>query len=285
MSPAGPQVSVIVSVHNAASTLPELLDSLACQVYEEPYEVIVSDDASTDASVAVARGGARDLRIRIHQSLTHRGAGPARNAGAALAKAPILAFCDADDVVHEGWLRALCAAARVHPLVAGAVHHLDAPDERIDPDGLTAYYGHLPWSVTANLAVRRDVFHAVGGFLESLSTCEDADLCWRIAALGLELGYEPSAIVFKRHPLGAVPTFRQYLRYGHGHPLLFRRHRHAGMPRLTPSQAVRRYGETAAVTARALRHPRSPTSVLAAARLGQDLGRVIGSVRWRSLYL
>ncbi len=279
-----PQVSVVVPVHNAESTLPALLESLAGQDCEEAYEVIVGDDGSTDASVAVARAGTHALSITVRESAARRGAATARNAGAALANAPILAFCDADDVVHEGWLRALSAAVRGQPLVVGAVHHLDAPEQRMDPDELTAYFGHLPWSMTANLVVSRDLFRSVGGFSESLTTGDDADLCWRIAARGVNLHYEPSAIVFKRHRSGALPTFRQYLAYGRGHPLLFRRHRDAGMPRLTPSQAARRYAGTAAVVARALRHPRSPASVLAAARVGQDLGRLAGSVRWRSLY-
>jgi glycosyltransferase involved in cell wall biosynthesis len=281
---AAPRVSVVVPVHNAASTLPALLRSLAAQDCEEPYEVVVSDDGSTDASVAVARGFAGALDTTIHPAPVRAGAAAALNGGVALARAPILAFCDADDVAHESWLRALCAAARENALVAGAVHHLDAPEQSMDLEALRSYYGHLPWSPSANLAVTRDAFDSVGGFSESLVSY-DADLCWRLAARGVTLTHEPAAIVFKRHRSGARATFRQYLRYGLDHPLLFRRHRHAGMPRRGPSDVALRYAATAAIAARALRHPRSPIALLAAARAGQDLGRLIGSIRWRSLYL
>ena len=47
-------VSVVIAVHNAETTLPALLTSLAGQNCDERYEVIVADDASTDASVSVA---------------------------------------------------------------------------------------------------------------------------------------------------------------------------------------------------------------------------------------
>ncbi len=280
-----PRITVVVPVYNAESTLPALLESLAAQDCAEPYEIVVSDDASSDASVAVARGFARDMSITILEPHVHRGAAAARNAGAACARSPILALCDADDVVHKGWLAALCAATRTHSLVSGAIHLLDAPETRLDPDALTAYYGHLRWSMTANLGIRRDCFTSVGGFSEQFTTAYDADLCWRLAARGLTLDYAPSAIVFKRSLSGLVPTFRQHLGYGLEHPLLFRRHRRLGMPRTTFAQAARRYAGTAATVARALRHPRSPTMRAAAARTGQDVGRLIGSLRWRALYL
>src|SRR5204862_198393 len=178
------------------------------------------------------------------------------------------------DVVDAAWLRTLCAAVRRHPLVAGAVHHLP-PDalrpppsaEPFDPDGLDAYYDHLPWTMAANLGVRRDVFADAGGFAEDMWTGQDADLCWRLAARGVELAREPDAIVYKRARAGALPTFRQYLRYGLGHPLLFRRHRPTGMPRRSGSDAARRYAGTAVAVARGVRHPRSPEVSRAAARL------------------
>jgi glycosyltransferase involved in cell wall biosynthesis len=296
LTPSGPpHVSVVVAVYNAATTLPALLASLADQDCDERYEVIIADDASTDSSVALAGRFARQFPVVICRAAERRGPGAARNAGVARASANVLAFCDADDIVHRVWLRSLCAAIRRSPLVAGSIHRLDADAMRppasvpaeplIDLDGLTAYYRHLPWSVTSGLAVRREVFAQVDGFTAQMPTGEDADLCWRLAARGVEVAYEPGAVVFKRGRSGPMPTFRQYLRYGRDHPLLFRRHRRTGMPRRSPSEAATRYAETARSLARGLRHPRSPAADWAGACLGQDVGRLIGSVRWRSLYL
>ena len=183
-----PEVSVVVAVHDARATLPVLLDALAGQDCAESFEVILSDDASTDGGLALADAFAERLALTVCRSPRRRGPGAARNAGAARARAPLLAFCDADDVPDRGWLRALCAAARVEPLVAGAVHHLNVPDRRMEPAELTAHYGHLPWTMTANLAIARELFEAVGGFAEVLRSGQDADLCWRLADRGVALG-------------------------------------------------------------------------------------------------
>ena len=50
------------------------------------------------------------------------------------------------------------------------------------------------WLPSANLAVRREVFERVGGFDESLTTCEDADLSYRLARQGVLLD-DPEVIV------------------------------------------------------------------------------------------
>ena len=289
MNVADVQVSVVVAVHNGEDALHELLASLARQDFEQRYEVIVSDDGSTDATATIARSFAGHIPLVLCESAKRRGPAAAMSAGAALASGQVLAFCDHDDVVHEAWVRSLSATACRERLVAGAIHRMKsdraASGEPMDTNALIAYYGYLPWSMTANLGVWRDVFDEVGGFTEVLQRSHDADLCWRLAARGVELAYEPAAIVFKRPRSGAMPTFRQYLRYGLDHPLLFRRHRDHGMPRRSPSEAAWRYAETAVSVATALRYPRSPSAIPAAARAGQDLGRLVGSIRWRTRYL
>src|SRR2546423_5479884 len=100
MRNGAPQISVVVPVRNAEQTLPALLASLARQDCDEPFEVIVADDASTDGSVAVALDFGQELPLVVCESPTHRGIGGARNTGAARSSASALAFCDADDVVH-----------------------------------------------------------------------------------------------------------------------------------------------------------------------------------------
>src|SRR4029453_9202113 len=89
------------------------------------YEVIVADDASTDASVVVARRFARDFPVVICEAARRRGPGPARNAGVARASTGILVFCASDDIAHHAWLRSLCAAICYYPVVAGAIYRLD----------------------------------------------------------------------------------------------------------------------------------------------------------------
>lgn len=68
-----PLVSVGVPVFNEEASLPAALDSILAQEYER-LEVIVCDNASTDATVEIAREyAARDARIAVHESDANRG--------------------------------------------------------------------------------------------------------------------------------------------------------------------------------------------------------------------
>jgi glycosyltransferase involved in cell wall biosynthesis len=88
------RVSVVVPLYNKARWIRRTLDSIAAQTLDD-FEVIVIDDGSTDGGgELVARYP--DPRIRmIRQANT--GPGAARNRGIAEARAPLIAFLDADD--------------------------------------------------------------------------------------------------------------------------------------------------------------------------------------------
>jgi GT2 family glycosyltransferase len=81
-----------------------------------------------------------------------------------------------------------------------------------------------PYAQSANLAVRRAAFAAVGGFDEGARAGEDADLCWRLRAAGWELEERPSALVAHatRATLGALLV--QLARHGSGAAWLDRRY-------------------------------------------------------------
>ena len=90
-----PTVSVVVPVYNTAATIVETLESLFAQTYEN-FEVIVVDDGSTDHSMELVQQF-DDLRCIIVRQ-ENRGLNGARNAGIRNAKAPYIAFLDADDL-------------------------------------------------------------------------------------------------------------------------------------------------------------------------------------------
>lgn len=96
----GPLVSVIVPLFNAADTIATALASLSWQSWAN-LEILVVDDASTDASVAVVREAAgSDSRIRLLLSGENRGAYVARNRALAEAKGAFVTVHDADDWSH-----------------------------------------------------------------------------------------------------------------------------------------------------------------------------------------
>ena len=108
------EIAVIVPVHNAAAFLPDCLDALAAQRFDD-FCCILVDDGSTDASGELCDEAARsDGRfIALHQAQS--GVSAARAAGVRRARAEgaiWLAFCDADDRYHPDFLRTLHTAAR-----------------------------------------------------------------------------------------------------------------------------------------------------------------------------
>ena len=108
------EIAVIVPVHNAAAFLPDCLDSLAAQQFDD-YCCILVDDGSTDSSPTLCDEAAQNDRrfMVIHQPQS--GVSAARTAGVRRAReigAIWLAFCDADDRYHPAFLRTLHTAAQ-----------------------------------------------------------------------------------------------------------------------------------------------------------------------------
>ena len=104
------ELSVIIPVYNAEKFLPRCLDSILRQAFES-MEVILINDGSTDASLAVCGEYAkRDSRVSV-LSQENRGAVAARNRGMDMARGAGLLFVDADDYVSPGYLSALYAEA------------------------------------------------------------------------------------------------------------------------------------------------------------------------------
>lgn len=96
-------VSVIVPVYNVQPFLERGLQCVLAQTYTD-FELILSDDGSTDSSLALCRQWAeQDCRIRvIHQP--NRGAGAARNHGLEEAKGDYIYFFDIDDQMSPNLL-------------------------------------------------------------------------------------------------------------------------------------------------------------------------------------
>jgi hypothetical protein len=116
--PAPPAVSVVVPVRNGAATLPALLDALAAQDLDLPWELLVVDNGSRDDTPELVRRHPVGARL-LHESQV--GSYAARNAGIAEAAAPVLAFTDADCVPEPGWLSAGLAALDGCDLVGGDI--------------------------------------------------------------------------------------------------------------------------------------------------------------------
>ena len=229
-----PLISVVVPVRNGMPWIEHQLLALSTQEVPGEWEVVVADNGSEDDTRScIERWSERDFRIHLVDASARRGAAAARNIGARSARSRHLAFCDADDVVRPGWLASMSTALCDADMVAGVFDFgaLDGNPSSLPAPAATRQLGFLPFGLSANLAVSREVFEAVRGFDEALSPEEDVDLCWRLQLQGYRFSMAADAIVEKRERAPGLPTFRAAWAYGRCGPRLYVRYRAQGMRR------------------------------------------------------
>lgn len=209
-TPASPLISVVVPTCDRPESLAECLLLLAPgaqTLCAAGYEVVVSDDGATPVSAMVAS------RFEWARWIPGPRRGPAanRNAGAREARGTWVAFTDDDCQPSSQWLTALWRAAQEGSALALEGKVVSEPAARdVWDEAPLNLKGGLFWS--CNVAVRRDVFLAVGGFDENYlhPAMEDVDLRTGLEAAGKRILFVPDAIV--NHPPRRA-TFRSKLRH------------------------------------------------------------------------
>ena len=198
-----PRLSIVIPQLNEPDSLQRCLAALDAQRNPDiPFEIIVVDNGSRIAPLAACAAvpGVRLERDSIP------GPGPARNRGAAVANADLLAFIDADCVAAPGWVQSIVAFMDSHPDMAFLGGDIGILPTR--PERLTAieayecvfsyraklYVERYGFAATGNMAVRADVFRAVGPF-GGIATMEDTEWGQRASGRGLRIAYLPEAKV------------------------------------------------------------------------------------------
>ena len=287
-----PVLSVVIACLDAATTLPTQLEALAGQPCPVEWELLLCDNGSTDASIAVAETyRSRIPRLRILDASAHRGAGPARNFGVGEALGQWVAFCDADDEVAGDWLASMCRALTDHRFVAGSFepHRLNdarvlhsRPMEQQQQLQSTPIGTGLPHAGGGNMGMHRRDFLAVGGFDPLIPWLEDTDFSWRAQLAGVPLVFRPEIVVHVRLRRTFRSMFVQGRQYGLAYALLEERY---GPPPATSAQQPEAGGQEPA-TATPARGLRSGLATLfdhvIAGKLAWRVGWVVGHrSRWR----
>jgi glycosyltransferase involved in cell wall biosynthesis len=281
-------VSVILCVRNGDATLREQLDALSCQDYPGNWEVIIVDNGSRDRSRAIAL----EARYRLPKLKVvdepRPGVNFARNAGVRAARGDHLLFCDQDDIATGSWVRELASALDHYDVVGGAMEYdvLNSPDvPRRDQqsDALLEALGYK-FSMGSNLASRRDVLNAVGGFDESFRRgSDDADFCLRAQYAGFSIGFAPAAVMHYRLKTTPRALLSQMYSYGRANENLAARHRTLGNRRST---ALQRWKVTAHKGWLLFTHLATVRTAQGrldyAGRVGFFVGAVIGNLRYNT---
>ncbi len=108
---SNPIISVIVPIYNTASYLEDCISSVLQQTFN-PFELILSDDGSTDGSMEICRQASeKDSRIRVISCRENMGISHARNRGIEEASGMYLFFLDSDDCIHPQLLEQMLMQA------------------------------------------------------------------------------------------------------------------------------------------------------------------------------
>lgn len=217
-------VSVIVPTRNRGHYLDDCLHSLASQDFDGPFEVVVVDNGSTDATPEILERWCRkDPRFRTTHE-TRAGLSRAKNAGIRLARGDLLLFTDDDVIVDRGWMSAyvrFLADRKAEPTVAGG-KIVPTPDDlagwpdwmmdlALDDLGRLDYRREGPllevWEYVwgANMAIPARMVERFGLWDESLGRCgdargtfEDTEYQDRVRAAGATVWFVPGAVVHHR---------------------------------------------------------------------------------------
>lgn len=244
--PSAPSVTVVIPVKNAIALLDLQLTALAEQDYNGSLDVVVSDNGGSSAlrEHIATHDLRRALNIGYVDSSDHSGAAHARNLGAEVATGTFLAFCDADDIVHPGWISALVALAQIHDVVGTAVETSSinsaralswTPTTRPDRQGKSAF---LPFAIGASLGCWAEVYRQLGGMDNAFTTSQDVEFSWRAQLSGFSFGFSNEELVAYRLRDEYRPLVRQAYNLGYGFAKLQGIYREQGCPPVSAKRVI-----------------------------------------------
>lgn len=279
-------VDIVVPFCGPQSGLDALRERLLAARLEAAASVTIVDNRPVAGAVD------RDGPLAVLAAPERQSSYFARNRGARVGSAEWIVFLDADVLPAPNLLSAYLdprPGAEVAVLAGGVV---DEPPEQGAELSAAAAYAHLrahmsqantlkdgPWGYaqTANCAVRREAFERVGGFEDGIRSGGDADLCFRLRALGLAIESRPEAAVIHRSRQSLRALLRQRARHGSGaawldarYPGAFPRARYPGLL----AWGVRRLATAAALRARGRRQAAIEAGVEPLSVWAFELGRL-----------
>jgi glycosyltransferase involved in cell wall biosynthesis len=198
----GPFISVVIPTYNSEDFITKTLEALCSQTYNN-YEVIVSDDGSTDNTVGVVKSSFTKYPSRNKTLLTnkHEGPGAARNKGIEIAREDWVSFLDSDDLWNHNKLERVVEYILNNEGVDLVCHSLIVKDgsketlmdpskyfnNKIDPF-LSIYRENSLY--TSALTIKKSILYQAGLFDNRLPSAQDYDLWLRLGMINkIKMGF------------------------------------------------------------------------------------------------
>lgn len=215
-------VTTIIPVRNREHFIARAIESVCSQTYPST-EIIVVDDASTDATPHIVESLAKKLsNLALIRLTEHVGAAKARNIGAEVAKGDLLAFLDSDDTWYpeklEKQIKELRADKEIVAVFCGTLETTTSYSFRYVPPvdiSLNELYRSDRLGGCSTAVVSKKAFVQIGGFDALLPSCQDWDLSIRLAEIGKIRVVQEVLIEHYLHTGERISNNKAHLLLGH----------------------------------------------------------------------
>jgi GT2 family glycosyltransferase len=212
-------VSIITPVFNNLAFTTQLMDSLERNDNDWPFELILIDNGSTDGTREFVTNSKYKMNGQYIRNESNLGFAAANNQGSRVAKGNFLLLLNNDMIVTKGFLSAMMSVFSEEKAVGAVGAKLIFPGSGlIQHAGVFELENGLPdhahfnrqadyppankreavFAVTgAAMLVPKSLYNELGGLDEEYTNgWEDVDLCQKIRQAGMNIYYEPRAVIY-----------------------------------------------------------------------------------------
>ncbi len=231
--------SFIIPVYNRPNEIKELLESIEAQTFQNPFEVVIIEDGSTDSSEEIVKKFQNEISISYYKK-NNTGPGDSRNYGMRKAMGNYFIVLDSDCILPEQYLDIVHQA-----LQENFVHCFGGPDNAHESFSLAQKainYAMTSFLSTGgirggknsvdkfqprsfNMGISKEAFGATNGF-GNIHPGEDPDLTFRLWNKGYETRLIPEAFVYHKRRIDWSKFYVQVNKFGLVRPILNKWHPH-----------------------------------------------------------